>query len=341
MKKLIWFYINLLLMVSVVWGQTAKNITNVATTSAPFLSIEVGARAIAMGGAFVATSDDATSLYWNPAGIGLLDQNEVSFHHTEWLAETNFDYAGIVIPLGLSGTVGLSFTSLTMSDMEVRTVFNPEGTGELFSANDMAIGVSYAKNLTDRFTIGFTGKYIHQKLWHMTASSFAFDIGTLFTTQLNGMRIGMSISNFGSKMQLVGKDTQVNYDVDEAKQGNNDKILAHLDTDKWSLPLTFRVGVAMEVLQTEFNYLTIAVDAIHPNDNTECLNVGAEYVIKNRFFFRGGYKALFQQDSEEGLTLGAGLAHNLTRYVRIKIDYAYADFGLLEYVQRFSLALEF
>jgi len=341
MKKLIWFYINLLLMVSVVWGQTAKNITNVATTSAPFLSIEVGARAIAMGGAFVATSDDATSLYWNPAGIGLLDQNEVSFHHTEWLAETNFDYAGIVIPLGLSGTVGLSFTSLTMSDMEVRTVFNPEGTGELFTANDMAIGVSYAKNLTDRFTIGFTGKYIHQKLWHMTASSFAFDIGTLFTTQLNGMRIGMSISNFGSKMQLVGKDTQVNYDVDEAKQGNNDKILAHLDTDKWSLPLTFRVGVAMEVLQTEFNYLTIAVDAIHPNDNTECLNVGAEYVIKNRFFFRGGYKALFQQDSEEGLTLGAGLAHNLTRYVRIKIDYAYADFGLLEYVQRFSLALEF
>lgn len=328
-------------MVSVVWGQTAKNITNVATTSAPFLSIEVGARAIAMGGAFVATSDDATSLYWNPAGIGLLDQNEVSFHHTEWLAETNFDYAGIVIPLGLSGTVGLSFTSLTMSDMEVRTVFNPEGTGELFTANDMAIGVSYAKNLTDRFTIGFTGKYIHQKLWHMTASSFAFDIGTLFTTQLNGMRIGMSISNFGSKMQLVGKDTQVNYDVDEAKQGNNDKILAHLDTDKWSLPLTFRVGVAMEVLQTEFNYLTIAVDAIHPNDNTECLNVGAEYVIKNRFFFRGGYKALFQQDSEEGLTLGAGLAHNLTRYVRIKIDYAYADFGLLEYVQRFSLALEF
>jgi len=341
MKKLIWFYINLLLTVSVVWGQTAKNITNVATTSAPFLSIEVGARAIAMGGAFVATSDDATSLYWNPAGIGLLDQNEVSFHHTEWLAETNFDYAGIVIPLGLSGTVGLSFTSLTMSDMEVRTVFNPEGTGELFTANDMAIGVSYAKNLTDRFTIGFTGKYIHQKLWHMTASSFAFDIGTLFTTQLNGMRIGMSISNFGSKMQLVGKDTQVNYDVDEAKQGNNDKILAHLDTDKWSLPLTFRVGVAMEVLQTEFNYLTIAVDAIHPNDNTECLNVGAEYVIKNRFFFRGGYKALFQQDSEEGLTLGAGLAHNLTRYVRIKIDYAYADFGLLEYVQRFSLALEF
>ena len=163
MKKLIWFYINLLLMVSVVWGQTAKNITNVATTSAPFLSIEVGARAIAMGGAFVATSDDATSLYWNPAGIGLLDQNEVSFHHTEWLAETNFDYAGIVIPLGFSGTVGLSFTSLTMSDMEVRTVFNPEGTGELFTANDMAIGVSYAKNLTDRFTIGFTGKYIHQK----------------------------------------------------------------------------------------------------------------------------------------------------------------------------------
>ncbi len=278
MKKFILIHINLLLMVSLSMGQGGKNITNVGTTSAPFLSIEVGARSIAMGGAFVAMSDDATGLYWNSAGTARLTHAEVSFHHTDWLANTSFDYAGLVIPLAAGkDALGLSFTSLSMDDMEVRTVFSPEGTGEKFSANDMAIGVSYARNLTDRFSIGFTGKYVFQKLWHMTASAFAIDIGTLFTTQFNGMRIGMSICNFGGKMRLEGKDTQVNYDVDPAKFGNNDKILAHLDTDKWSLPLTFRVGVAMDVLKSDFNRLTLAVDALHPNDNTECLNLGTEY----------------------------------------------------------------
>jgi len=142
-------------------------------------------------------------------------------------------------------------------------------------------------------------------------------------------------------MRLEGKDTQVNYDIDENKYGNNDKILAHLDTEKWSLPLTFRIGVAMDVFKNESNRLTMAVDALHPNDNTECLNVGSEYVINDMFFFRAGYKSLFQKDTEEGLTAGAGLAYRLLRNVRLKIDYAYADFGLLENVQRFSLALEF
>ena len=341
MKKHVFIFINLVLAVCLLQAQTSQNISNVGTTSAPFLSIEVGARAISMGGAFVATADDATSLYWNPSGIATLNQSEVSFHHTEWLAETSFDFVGVVLRLSSADVVGLSFTSLTMGDMKVRTVNEPNGTGEMFTANDIAIGASYARNLTDRFSIGFTGKYIQQKLWHMTASTVALDIGTMFTTQFNGMRIGMSITNFGSKMSLSGKDTQVNYDIDESIYGNNDKILAHLDTDAWALPLTFRFGVAMEVLENEKNRLTLAVDALHPNDNTEYINLGAEYAIKEMFFLRGGYKSLFQLDSEEGLTLGAGLAHSVMRNVKLKIDYAYADFGLLENVQRFSLAIQF
>jgi opacity protein-like surface antigen len=322
-------------------AQFVENVSKVGTTSACFLEIEVGARPLAMGGAFVATANDATALYWNAAGLARLTRNEVHLGHTEWLADMNYDFAGVALPLGSFGTLGASFCALGMDEMEVRTVFYPEGTGERFGASDVALGLSYARALTDRFSIGFTGKYIQQKIWHMSASSFALDVGTLFVTQLKGMRIGASISNFGGKMRLEGKDTQVNHDIDPSKYGNNDKIIAHLATDRWSLPLIFRAGVAMELLNAAHNRLTLAVDAIHPNDNTEYLNVGAEYAFNENVFLRAGYKSLFLRDGEEGLTLGGGLAYELLGRVRLKLDYAYLDFGVLENVQRFSIGLEF
>jgi len=322
-------------------GQFIRNVSKVGTTSAPFLEIEVGSRAIGMGGAFVGVASDASALYWNPAGIARLPHSQVIFDHVRWLADVRFDFAGICIPLGEPGALGISLTNLSMGEMEVRTVFYPEGTGERFGAGGGALAVSYARNLTDRFSIGFTAKYIHERIWHMRAFSFALDIGTLFTTQLRGMRIGMSISNFGSKMRLEGKDTLVKHDIDPVKMGNNDKINAHLDTERWSLPLTLRVGVAMELLKTSANRITWAVDALHPNNNTESLNMGLEYAFYEKVFLRIGYKSLFLRDSEEGLSLGAGLSHTLAGRLILDLSYAYTDFGVLGNVQRFTLLLKY
>jgi opacity protein-like surface antigen len=320
----------------------AENITKVGTTAAPFLQIGVGSRATAMGGAFVAVANDATAIYWNPGGMSRLPLNEVVLIHSEWLADTKFDFVGIILPLGQFGTLGASLTSLDMGEMKVRTIEEPEGTGEMFSASDLAMGLSYARNLTERFSIGFNAKYIQQKIWHMSASSIAVDIGVLFRTQFNDMTIGMSISNFGDKMKMEGKDTMVQHDIDPEHLGNNDRINAHLDTDSWALPLIFRVGVAMEVISFgSNNHLTMAVDAIHPNDQSEYINTGMEYVTNDMFFLRVGYKSLFMKDNEAGFSAGAGMKYNLTGNVNIKMDYAYADFGRLENVQRFSLGLTF
>lgn len=343
MKKIIitLIFVSLIGASPVIGQEFVSDVSKVGTTAAPFLSVEVGARAIGMGGAFVALANDATALYWNPAGIARLNGVGVTLNHANWLAGTYFDYAGVALSLGSVGSFGLSFTSLTMEDMEVRTIAYPDGTGEKFGANDFAIGTSYARNLTDRFSIGFTAKYIQQKLWHMSASSLALDIGTLFTTQFRGMTIGMSISNFGNKMQMIGSDTQIPVDIAPEKEGNNNKIVGNMRTERWSLPLIFRFGVAMNVIEN-YNYRwTIALDAMHPNDNTEYVNVGTEYALKNMVFLRCGYKNMFMKDNEEGLTLGAGLAYALVGNFKLKIDYAYADFGILDNVQRFSLALEF
>lgn len=319
----------------------ADDNTKVGTTGASFLEIGVGARAVGMGGAFVAVADDASALYWNPGGISRLQSKEILFVHTQWLADISFNYIGLVVPMGSLGTLGGSITSLSMEEMKVTTVFYPDGTGENFSASDFCMALTYGRSLTDRFSIGANFKYINQKIWHMSASNMAVDIGTLFTTQFNGLKIGMSISNFGGKMQLDGKDAIIQHDIDPTKSGNNEKISAHLDSDKFSLPLIFRVGLSMDVLKTDMNRFTVATDALHPNDNTEHINVGGEYAFKNRVFLRAGYNSLFMKDSEEGFSAGCGLNYPIMSTVMLKLDYAYTQFGDLNEIHRFAMSLNF
>jgi hypothetical protein len=256
------------------------------------------------------------------------------------LADINFDYAGIAAPLPGVGTIGLSFTSLSMGEFEQTTEVNPEGTGVRFSAGSFAVSLSYARKLTDKFMIGFTGKYVREHIWNSAATGMALDIGTLFTTPFKGIRLGMSINNFGTKMQMSGDDLLTQIDPEPLLSGNNDKINALLQTDNFDLPLVFRVGMSMDVLNTVDNRFTLSVDALHPNDNNESVNVGGEYMFKDLIALRAGYRSLFLRDSEEGLTLGAGLSAKLSG-LGFYLDYAYQDFGVLDNIQKFSIRLSF
>ncbi len=329
------------ILLNLVQAQNEGNVSKVGTTAAPFLEIEVGSRAIGMGGAFVAIANDATAIYWNPAGLSRISKSEATLIHTNWLVGTNFDFVGVVVPMGYLGSIAVNVISLSTDEMEVRTVQRPEGTGEKFSYGDLSAGLSYAKNLTDRFSIGVNAKYISQRIWHMKAKGIAFDIGTLFKTRFNGMVIGMTISNFGASLKLEGRDVFVNYDEAPQFGGSNDRIPASKLTDKFPLPLLFRVGVAMDILKSGSSRLTIAADAAHPNDNTEYINMGMEYVFNKNIALRFGYKNLFTLDTEEGFTAGFGTKLKLAGGVALKIDYAYQDFGRLQNAQRFSLGLEF
>jgi long-subunit fatty acid transport protein len=301
----------------------------------------VGARAVAMGNAFVGTADDITALYWNPAGLARMGASEATFVHANWFVDTKFDYASVAFNLGTVGSLAMQITSLTVSQEPVRTVLQPEGTGEFFDGSSVALGIGYAFNITDKVSIGFGAKYISESIWHSSASGFAVDIGTLFTTSLNGMRIGMSISNFGTKMQMAGKDAAILVDPDPTIAGNNSKIPAKYDTDKWDLPLIFRVGVAMDVLQTNQHRITVAIDANHPNDNTEYVNVGGEYAFDDMFFVRVGYANAFVKDGETDLTLGAGIKYTIAGSVAAKVDYSFSRFGELGNIPRIQVSLTF
>jgi len=329
-------------------------ISKVGTTAAQFLKIGAGSRAVGMGGAFVALANDVSAIYWNPAGIARLTNNEVVLLHTEWLADVSYDFLAASVNMGNMGTVGFSLTSVSMDEMEVRTELEPEGTGEFFDAGDLAASLCWSRNLTDRFSIGFNAKYIRQKIWHMAASGIAIDVGTIFTTQFNGMRIGMSISNFGPNMKMAGRDAKKYIDVNPNANGSNDQIPAQLEMDSWSLPITFRVGFAMDALKGPNNRLTVAMDALHPNDNSESVNLGLEYAFHEWAFIRLGWQSLFLPDDERGSFLGGsgsgeayptnvgfGFSYAISSNLKIKLDYAYADFGRLENTQRFALGIEF
>jgi hypothetical protein len=151
----------------------------------------------------------------------------------------------------------------------------------------------------------------------------------------------MSISNFGQKMRLEGNSTLVLHDPDPLTTGNNGRIPANLQTEEWPLPLTYRVGVAYDVLNFEGHKLVIAVDAWHPSDNYESVNVGGEYIFNDFIALRGGYKSFFLQNSEERFSAGVGIRQSLIGNTQFRIDYAYQDFQKLKYVQKFSIGILF
>ena len=328
----------LLLAQQITFGQ---QVTKVGTTAGTFLSIPVGARAIGMGGAFVAVASDASAMYWNVAGIANLTESEAVVTHAEWLAGISFNYGGIVLPLQDQGTVGLNFTSMTMGDMQRTTEDFPEGTGETFSAGSFAVGVAYARKLTDWFQIGGNIKYVDDYIWNESASTFAVDLGTLFTTPFDGLRFGAGITNFGGKMQMTGDDLLVQKDITPIN-GNNPNINANLATDQFDLPLRLRIGFAYEVINTDDQLFTLVADAIHPNDNSESISLGGEYSVFQRIVsVRAGYSGIGMKDGEEQFTVGGGIKYYLNNHFGVKFDYGYMKFGRLDNIQQFSLAILF
>lgn len=297
----------------------------VATTAAPFLKLEAGGRAAAMGGGFVALANDATSLYWNPAGMLGVDGFALSASHNDWLLDISHDYMSLVLPIRPSEKIGLSITALTMGERPVRTLEAPDGNGLSYNVMDLAVSAGYARQVTDRLSIGVVGKYIQLMAYNETASTLAMDVGSILRTDFYGLKLGMTLSNFGGDFQFSGRDLIVKADIDGDIDGNYSSDV-DLRTEPWPLPLMIRIGIALDLmgsgdalLPSQNSRLTLAVDADHPNDGPEHVNLGLEYAVKEMVYFRGGYRHNYDQ---EMFTMGMGVRLDLQQHGVIKLDYA-------------------
>ena len=319
----------------------SSDVTKTGTSAASFLEIGVGAKAKGLGGAFTALASDVSALYWNPGGLVNTENVSFSVNHSEWLADTKSQFFGLVFPFSNNIALGFSFNTLNYGDKRpVRTIAQPEGTGEFYDALDLAVGATFAMRVTDRFSFGITGKYISQKIWHETASALALDVGVLYKTQLEGFNIGTSISNFGSDMKMEGRDLVRAYDADDNNY-SNDKLNVLLKTDEFPLPLIFRFGLSYEFEFIEDNGLTIAADLVHPSNNNIYANTGIEYNFQDLLKLRAGFETLFHENSEQGLTLGVGIDNPFANTLDFSLNYAYVDWGRLGYIQQFSIDLGF
>lgn len=322
----------------------SQSISRVGTTSASFLKIGIGARALSMGSAVTTLSDDITALYWNPAGISKIEKIEGLVSHYDYIGDLFYDYDAVSFPLGEVGVAGIFFSYLGMPDLERTTIESPNGTGEKVSAYSYSVGVGFAKELTDRFAMGATVKYVNETLWHSSASTFSGDIGLTYTTLNEAIKIGMSISNMGGSMKLEGRDFAIQHDTYPNNDGNNANINGNLETERFPLPTLFRAGISSNLMKSvmpiEGYDLIVAVDAVHPNDNDEYVNAGTEFVYQKTFAIRTGYNKLFIDDNQGGFAFGFGIMMTWAN-VDFTLDYANVDFGVLKRQNQFSMILAF
>nr|MBN1165378.1 PorV/PorQ family protein [Candidatus Krumholzibacteriota bacterium] len=262
-----------------------------------------------MGSAFTAVANDATAMYWNPAGMVELNRTQVSLNSVTWPADIDIYFAGAVFTSPyLPGTFGISARALTMDPQEERTVYMPQGTKRYFDAGDMSFGLSYAMYFTDRFSAGFTGHFIHMGLADKSVETLAFDFGLIYRIGIQGMKLGMMIQSLGS---------EVNFDDRSSK-----------------LPTLFKVGLAVDAYRRGAHSLQAAGEFSHPSDNKERMNVGMEYGFNQFFYLRSGYN--IDYDSQ-GLAWGVGFRVDTSQTSDLGFDYGWEDLGFLGHAHRVTL----
>lgn len=331
MKK----YLILVLLLVIAQFSFAQN-PNLGASGAQFLQIPIDAKAESMGGAIIGLSDDASSVFWNPAGIVKVNNFQAFFSYIDWFNMFDVNAASVVYNAGDAGTFAASMLVFSTGKMEITTETEPNGTGRFFDAGDLALGVSYARYLTDRFNVGASVKYVYQRIWNETAAGVAFDIGTQYRLDFQNLTIAMSMTNFGSDMKYDGPDLDFTYRKDDNFPVSR-LTPSRLTTEEYPLPLNFQVGIGFDVFEADFVKMKGAIDVTHPNDNKERAHFGTEFSFFDRLYLRGGYKLNYDDQS---FAIGAGV-NLLWSGNAIYFDYAYSIYDILPSVHRIAIRLSF
>ncbi|MBI5020157.1 MAG: PorV/PorQ family protein [Ignavibacteriales bacterium] len=283
------------------------------TVSEQFLKISTSARAIGIGGAQVAVADGVSSIAFNPAGIMSVNDMSVGMTYTAWFADIQHSFIGVVKNLPGIGAVGVSVIMLVTDDMIETTNSFPEGTGRNFRASDYAFSIAYARQVTDQFRVGVNGKYIRSYLYNdeISASSFAFDIGTLYHIPMLKSHIGVSLTNIGKDVKFI--------------------------QEQYSLPTALRFGVLVDILKEDNNQLITTMQIARLNDSDEQYNFGAEYVFNNLLALRTGWKFAYDHESFTG---GFGVKMDPIG-LNGTLDYGYNYFQYLPGTHSFTFELQF
>lgn len=294
-----------------------------------FLKINGDAKQAAMGSAFTALGQgDANSIFGNPAALTNVSNIDIVFNRTNWIADIGYNSISVAKNFDAIGFFAVHLANVDYGSI-AETINSPIAgedrteaviTGRTFTASDLAIGVTYARKITEQLSVGGNVRWIRETIAEVSMTNWAIDVGTLFYTGYRSLRLGVVARNFGPDSHFFGFSEEYQSEPVDVK-----------------MPLDFRFGVAMDFFdeQGSPHLLTLSLEANHPNDTEEKLHFGSEYKFNNIFSIRGGYK--FNYD-EESFTFGLGIQYPVLDY-NLKVHYAYVDFGDLKNVHMFTLGI--
>ncbi len=325
---------SLFLIITVSYGQSGikpYEVERVGQSGWQFLKINGDARQAAMGATFTALgSGDANSTFGNPAAITNVENIDIIFNRTNWIADIGYNSFSIAKNFDAFGYFAIHLANVDYGSIPetINSVITGEGrteavvTGRTFNASDLAIGISYARRITEQLSIGGSARWIRETIAEVSMDNWAIDVGTLFYTGYRNLRLGVAARNFGPDSHFFGFSEEFQSEPVDVK-----------------MPLDFRFGVAMDFFDTSPgpHLLTIAIEANHPNDDKEKIHFGSEYSFNKVFFIRGGYKINYD---EESFTFGLGINYPVLDYF-IKVHYAFVDFGDLNNVHMFTLGVTY
>ena len=303
------------------------------TSGFQFLKVPVDPRGAALGGTAVATANDASALFWNPAlasrGAAGTGGTEVSVAHLAYVSDISMVYGAAIRQIG-PVTVGLHVQALDSGEMLVTDEFSgPTGTGETFSYTGLVGGLTVGQALTDLFSYGVTAKVARESSADVAATVGLLDLGVHYAIGQTGASIGVAIRNFGLNSALAGDLTRTTAQGTPVTESTFDDIVP---------PTTFLLGVSYDVLrQTEGSQLTVSGQLTNPNDNAERLNVGAEYTWNQLLAVRAGYQ--FGVEEASLPTFGFGVHVPGLGRTRLRADYGFAQLDRLGATHRIGVNL--
>ena len=337
MKNIKIYYVVLSLIGTFCYAQEEISqdvVTKVATCAANWLKLDTGTRAIGMGGAYTAVANGISGVPYNPASIAFTDDQEAFLSQTQYVADITYSVLGYSRNLSGSDFIGLHIFSLDSGPMDVTTEDEPDGTGQDFKMTGVCIRGTYARRLTDRLRVGFTGKFIREDIYTTYMQTFAFDIGSNFNTGIYGFILGMSVTNLGPEVKFGGEGLEVDIE---------DDTFAKI-TESFPLPMTFRLGLMNELMgpnsefiKSEDHRLLLSMDGINSRDYTIVAAMGLEYGFKDIAYIRMGNR--FGHDTATW-SLGGGFDIN-SKSFGIGLDYAYVNYSVLNFTHQFGLNFKF
>ncbi len=248
------------------------------TAGAQELLIPVGARDLALGGSSVAATNGVEAIYWNPAGLAMTTGVEAMFSHLNYFADIGVTYGAVGINTGSFGNIGLSAKSISFGDIPVTTVDLPEGTGQTYSPTYLTLGVSYARMLSDRISLGATVNIINESIMNTSANAIGFNIGVRYDgLGIPGLNLAIVLNNVGTNITYSGAGLYQSATVSNDLRGTQTYSLVAASSE---LPSQMEIALAYDYKLDEKNHVALFGDFENNNYSPDVWKIGAEFTFE-------------------------------------------------------------